>query len=194
MLPEIDHFVSKSSSFLEDQKSLRSTGKLVDSLSNYSKSGYSLFVSVGAEAEKKRALTIFEENNLGKLKFSFVTVGLHESFVYEQGDEPTPFPSFLNKDEPGLVMVASRELLGRERSRRPVRSKKARVVRKEVDQALDFANWLMVIYWFTSTAFAGLNFEIEQDGKTEEAITVEFADGILLHVPLQESHRCRQGD
>ena len=92
LLPELDHFVSKSSSFLEDQKSMRSTGKLVDSLSNYSKSGYSLFVSVGAEAEKKRALTIFEENNLGKLKFSFVTVGLHESFVYQQGRRANALP------------------------------------------------------------------------------------------------------
>ena len=30
--------------------------------------------------------------------------------------------------------------------------------------------------------------KIEQEQKSEESITVEFADGILLHVPLQESH------
>ena len=42
--------------------------------------------------------------------------------------------------------------------------------------------------------------KIEQEGKKEEAITVEFADGILLHVPLQEStpivplYRIKEGE
>jgi transcription-repair coupling factor (superfamily II helicase) len=191
LLPELDRFTPTSSSFLKDQNSTATTAKLLDSLSSYSKSGYSILVSVGTEVEKKRVLAIFEENNLGKLKFSFVTVGLNEGFIYKCGDEVTPFPFSLNKDEPGLVMIASKELLGRERSRRPIRSKKARVIRKEVDQALDFTELvdgdLLVHLQHGICRFEALG-KIEQEGKKEEAITVEFADGILLHVPLQESH------
>jgi transcription-repair coupling factor (superfamily II helicase) len=191
LLSELDQFVPASSNFLDSQQFASSTGKLLNSLSDYSKSGYSLLVSVGAEAEKKRIQSIFEENNLSQLKFSFVTVGLHQGFVYQLEDKPSPFPSFLNKGTSGLVMVASRELLGRERSRRPVRSRKARVNRKEVDQALDFAELvdgdLLVHLQHGICRFESLG-KIKQDGKSEEAITVEFAEGILLHVPLQESH------
>ena len=49
------------------------------------------------------------------------------------------FGCFLKDDSKGLTLSTSREILGRERSRRPMRSRKAHVQRKEVDQALDFS-------------------------------------------------------
>jgi transcription-repair coupling factor (superfamily II helicase) len=65
------------------------------------------------------------------------------------------------------------------------------VHRKEVDQALDFSELvdgdLLVHLQHGICRFCSLG-KIEQQGKTEEAISVEFADGILLHIPLQESH------
>jgi transcription-repair coupling factor (superfamily II helicase) len=65
------------------------------------------------------------------------------------------------------------------------------VQRKEVDQALDFSELvdgdLLVHLQHGICRFCSLG-KIEQQGKTEEAISVEFADGILLHIPLQESH------
>ena len=72
-----------------------------------------------------------------------------------------------------------------------MRSKRAQVLRREVDHALDFAELvdgdLLVHLQHGICRFITLG-KIDQNGKSEEAITVEFADGILLHVPLQESH------
>ena len=91
----------------------------------------------------------------------------------------------------GLVIATACEILGRERSRRPIRSKKAIVRKKEVDQALDFSELVerdyLVHHQHGICQFKKLG-KIEEGQGSEEAITLEFADGILLHVPLQESH------
>ena len=67
---------------------------------------------------------------------------------------------------------------------------KAIVQRKEVDQALDFSELIegdyLVHHQHGVCQFQKLGFL--EEGKGEEAITLEFADGLLLHVPLQESH------
>ena len=95
----------------------------------------------------------------------------------------------LNKDEPGLVMVASRNFLGESV---PKASSFQKASGPQGGRpALDFAELvdgdLLVHLQHGICRFESLS-KIEQDGKTEEAITVEFADRILLHVPLQESH------
>ena len=73
----------------------------------------------------------------------------------------------------------------------PFDLKKARVLRKNVDQALDFSELIsgdfLVHHQHGICRFDNLG-KIENDGSVEETITVEFADGLMLHVPLQESH------
>ena len=72
-----------------------------------------------------------------------------------------------------------------------MRSKKAIVRRKEVDQALDFSELIegdyLVHHQHGICQFKKLG-QIEDGQRKEEAITLEFADELLLHVPLQESH------
>ena len=87
-----------------------------------------------------------------------------------------------------MVLATAREILGRERSRRTLRTKKALVRKKEVDQALDFSELVqddyLVHHQHGICLFRQLG-KIEEDNREEEAITLEFADGILLHVPCR---------
>ena len=72
-----------------------------------------------------------------------------------------------------------------------MRSRKAHVQRKEVDQALDFSDLVdgdyLVHHQHGICRFCQMG-KIEDADSTEEAITLEFDDGIILHLPLQESH------
>ena len=154
--------------------------------------GFRLYVSIGADSEKKRITELLQDESVSPKDYTFLTVGLHRGFSFNRsGAVNTFFNTLLDTQDTGLAVVTSREILGRERSRRPMRTRKARVQRKEVDHALDFAELvdgdLLVHLQHGICRFCSLG-KIEQDGKTEEAISVEFADGILLHIPLQESH------
>ncbi len=191
LVPELDSTIPISSDFLENRAISHTSNTAIRRIKEFSKSGFAIFISVGAEAEKKRIESILLENDLGDLNPTFLAVGLHQGFVYSKNNKDDIFLSFLQKNKKGFLIATSREILGRERSRRPIRSRKASVQRKEVDQALDFTELvdgdLLVHLQHGICRFGNLG-KIEQDGKVEEAITVEFADGILLHVPLQESH------
>ncbi len=63
--------------------------------------------------------------------------------------------------------------------------------RPQVDQALDFSELVegdfLVHLQHGVCQYRGVGC-IADEGRREEAITVAFADGILLHVPLPESH------
>ena len=63
--------------------------------------------------------------------------------------------------------------------------------RKNVDQALDFSELVngdfLVHHQHGICRFEKLG-KIDNSHGEEEAITLEFADGLMLHVPLQESH------
>jgi transcription-repair coupling factor (superfamily II helicase) len=72
-----------------------------------------------------------------------------------------------------------------------MRSRKAFVQRKEVDQALDFSELVdgdyLVHHQHGICRFCQMG-KIEEGDSAEEAITLEFDDGITLHLPIQESH------
>lgn len=153
---------------------------------------HEIIIAAGADSEKKRIQEIISnEDSLQKLAPRFIPVGLREGFV-ALADENQKFFAILKDDQKkGLVLATAREILGRERSRRTLRTKKALVHRKEVDQALDFSELVegdhLVHHQHGICLFRELG-KIEDGTRSEETITVEFADGLLLHVPLQESH------
>ena len=191
LVPELDRSVSDISDTVGSLHTDDVSNKTLRSIAEFNDLGFAIFIAVGAEAEKKRIEGIFEEKGLTGLKFTFLPVGLHQGFVYQKQLDFSFFSSFLTDHEKGLIVATSREILGRQRSRRPIHSRKARVQRREVDHALDFAELvdgdLLVHLQHGICRFLSLG-KIEQEQKPEESITVEFADGILLHVPLQESH------
>ena len=154
--------------------------------------GHEIIIAAGADAEKKRILDLIkDESSLKRLDPSFIKIGLRDGFSIEKEDAQLYLSHLLRSDENGLSLATAREILGRERSRRPVRSQKARVQRKNVDQALDFSELIsgdfLVHHQHGICRFENLG-KIDVSGRDEEAITLEFADGLMLHVPLQESH------
>jgi len=154
--------------------------------------GHEILIAAGVKAEKKRISELIrEESSLDRLCPTFIPVGLNEGIRIPKGKSTDFLSEFLSCSDSGLALVSSKELLGRERSRRPNRSRKARVQRKEVDQALDFSELIdgdhLVHHQHGICRFQSLG-KIEEGNRIEEAITVEFDDGLLLHVPLQQSH------
>ncbi len=183
---DIDHGQDE----FESEKKYR-TAHLFELLQKQDK-GYEIIIASGAEAEKKRISEIIkEESSLKRLKPKYLPIGLKEGFSVEVGENKNYFSLLIKDPANGLVLSTAREILGRERSRRPMRSKKAVVRRKEVDQALDFSELIegdyLVHHQHGICQFKKLGL-IEDGQRKEEAITLEFADELLLHVPLQESH------
>ena len=191
LIPELESNTVKSSFILNDQYFDRTLEKILSLITNYGNRGFKICISIGADSEKKRILNLLQDHGIAEAGFSFLAVSLNQGFIFTKEEDSSLFSSFLDSSDKGLVVVTSTEMLGRERSRRPLRSRKATINRKEVDHALDFNELidgdLLVHLQHGICRFSVLG-KIEQEGKTEEAITVEFADGILLHVPLQESH------
>jgi transcription-repair coupling factor (superfamily II helicase) len=109
---------------------------------------------------------------------------------------PGPLPTTLHgklvsKRARGLVVVTETEFFGRQRPRRPVTSARALVHRAQVDQLLDFAELVegdFVVHLQHGIAhYRGLT-KIETRDGIREVISLEFDEGVTLHVPLQESH------
>ena len=191
LLKELDQFNHSSINRSLGTGDKKNTDNILRRLKDYSAKGYKLIIAVGVETEKKRIQNILADYGVKEIQVSFFSVALHDGFLYEKHEDSEILSTFLADDQNGVLLATSREILGRERSRRPIRSRKAQVQRKEVDQALDFTDLvdgdLLVHLQHGICRFSTMG-KIEQEGKAEEAITVEFADGILLHVPLQESH------
>ena len=91
----------------------------------------------------------------------------------------------------GLVLVTETEVFGRQRPRRANPEARALVQRAQVDQLLDFSELVegdFVVHLQHGIAvFRGLtNLDTAQGLK--EVISLEFDQGVTLHVPLSESH------
>ena len=99
------------------------------------KDGYEIMIGAGADSEVKRIQEIIkEESSLQKLEPRFIPVGLDEGIRIPSEHAGGSASSFLKNTNNGFLLATTKELLGRERSRRPMRSRKARVQRKEVDR------------------------------------------------------------
>ncbi len=161
-------------------------------LKKYKEEGFSVFIASGTDSENKRIKSLIDQHQFQNIGARFIEAGLRDGFIYQSESSINDlFGLFINTESKGMVLATAREILGRERSRRPLRTRKAIALRREVDQALDFSELIkgdyLVHLQHGVCLFECLG-KIDQDGIQEEAITVEFCDGILLHVPLQESH------
>ena len=188
---EIALLPSLISGIYENERNLR-VSKLFELFKLQKEKKCEIIITTGVENEKKRIKEIIDnESSLMKLSVRFLPVGLDAGFCCASPDSQKFLSGFLNDKKKGIVFATSRELLGRERSRRPLRSRKALIQRKEVDHALDFSELVegdyLVHHQHGVCRFCKMA-HIEDGSFSEEAITLEFDDGILLHLPLQESH------
>jgi len=165
--------------------------KLFEKLTRYVRSGYKVRIAAGMKTESNRIKSLAEEYQFPLKDETFLPIGLQYGFIYHRSKNSDFLNQYLTASEEGLVLLTASEILGRERSRRPIRSRKLNASKKAVDQSLDFSELIagdfLVHLQHGICRFESLG-KVVQDQKTEEAITVEFADGVYLHVPIQESH------
>lgn len=91
----------------------------------------------------------------------------------------------------GCVLITETELFGRRRGRKPPTRSKALVSQSQVDQLLDFAELVdgefVVHLQHGIAAYRGIT-TVEMQGQSREVLSLEFDEGVVLHIPLQESH------
>ncbi|MDF3059629.1 MAG: transcription-repair coupling factor [Rariglobus sp.] len=163
----------------------------------WKKDGYGLAFVVSKEGEEQRVKEILAEDARFKgLQPLWVRGTLNEGFrcTYRAGAGLlwSTLPKRKLGEIGGLVLVTETELFGRQRTRR-VNSpqQRALVTRAQVDQLLDFSELVegdFVVHLQHGIAlYRGLTKLDTRDG-LREVISLEFDDGVTLHVPLQESH------
>jgi transcription-repair coupling factor (superfamily II helicase) len=163
----------------------------------WKKDGYGLAFVVSKEGEEQRVKEILAEDPRFKgLQPLWVRGTLNEGFRCTYRDGAGLLWSTLPKRKlgeiGGLVLVTETELFGRQRTRRVTGTQqRALVTRAQVDQLLDFSELVegdFVVHLQHGIAlYRGLTKLDTRDGQ-REVISLEFDDGVTLHVPLQESH------
>ena len=162
----------------------------------WKKDGYGLAFVVSKEGEEQRVKEILAEDSRFKgLQPLWVRGSLNEGFRCTYRADAGLLWSTLPKRKlgeiGGLVLVTETELFGRQRTRRVSTPQRALVQRAQVDQLLDFSELVegdFVVHLQHGIAlYRGLTKLDTRDG-LREVISIEFDDGVTLHVPLQESH------
>ncbi|MBW8782313.1 MAG: transcription-repair coupling factor [Verrucomicrobia bacterium] len=162
----------------------------------WKKDGYGLAFVVSKEGEEQRVREILAEDSHFKgLQPLWLRGTLNEGFrcTYRAGAGLlwSTLPKRKLGEIGGLVLVTETELFGRQRARRVAGPQRATVARAQVDQLLDFSELVegdFVVHLQHGIAlYRGLAKLDTRDG-LREVISLEFDDGVTLHVPLQESH------
>ncbi|HCR29829.1 MAG TPA: transcription-repair coupling factor [Opitutae bacterium] len=166
--------------------------RFLEKLQEWEASGERIFIILPSESDERRIREIFRETkSLGKLKPVFWRGDLNEGFRvhFRRNLGRLNWPGLENSK--GAVFVTETEIFGRRRNRKVTLRKRALFAQSQVDQLLDFAELVegeFVVHLQHGIAvYRGIT-RVDIGGQLREALTLEFDEGILLHVPLQESH------
>jgi transcription-repair coupling factor (superfamily II helicase) len=159
------------------------------------KDGYTIVVVFGDEGESERWATLLNKHlSLNELAARCVRGVLRTGFQLARPAHDKLAISLLggwSTGERGLLVLTGRELFARQRHKMVVARQRLLPTRAAVDHLLDFAELVdgdhLVHLSHGICQYRGL-LRMTVRGRDEEVISVEFADGVLLHVPLQESH------
>lgn len=161
-------------------------------LDRWQKENYQVFLAMNNEGEEERLREILEEDEqLAKFRPVFLRGHLSHGFrlLFDDAGPAVSWPAAVGKK--GVVVASDSEIFGRYRQRRPRGPRRASVNRTQVDQLLDFSELAegdyLVHVLHGVCLFRGIG-KIESRGQVREMISIEFADGVILHVPLHESH------
>jgi transcription-repair coupling factor (superfamily II helicase) len=158
-------------------------------LAAWRREGFRIAVAAAKDGEEKRIREILAADpTLAGLDPLFLRGSQNEGFrcVSRPGAELT-----LARASRGLVFVTETEIFGRQRPRRPPAGGRARVSVAQVDQLLDFAELVegdFVVHLQHGIALYRGVTKLDTAQGLREVISLEFDDGVTLHVPLQESH------
>jgi transcription-repair coupling factor (superfamily II helicase) len=162
-------------------------------LADWARAGVTVVVATRAEGEAGRLREILAEDpELREFQPTIVTGELTAGFRAQFGK-----PAVLRLAWPalagaaGVAVVAEGEIFGRHRQRIATFRARQLPQRHRVDQLLDFAEMVegdyLVHLAHGVCRFRGLR-KLDTKGRREEVISLEFADGVELHLPLHESH------
>jgi transcription-repair coupling factor (superfamily II helicase) len=158
-------------------------------LAEWKREGYAVAMAASKEGEEKRIREILSSApSLADLDPHFLRGTLNEGFrtTARAGAELS-----MARGKRGLVFVTETEIFGRKRARRPAAAGRPLASIAQVDQLLDFSELVegdFVVHLQHGIALYRGVTKIETAQGLREVISVEFDDGVTLHVPLQESH------
>lgn len=173
----------------ESEQSAR--GQFLLQLLDWQREGYALWFVLHSKSTKNRIQEITSQDPvLRELAPRYLEGELHQGFV--MNSPPVAIGSGASPSPPvGMIVATESELLGRHRRRLTRLRERKRPDRSQVDQMLDFselADGDPIVHLQNGIClFRGLTRMSIRD-KEEEVISLEFAEGAMLHVPLHESH------
>jgi transcription-repair coupling factor (superfamily II helicase) len=152
--------------------------------------GYEVILSVQTDGEKNRLEEFLkQESALEPLEETIVMGTLAQGFRCSYQDLESLFST--TEQRKGLILVSDSEIFARYRRRIPIGRKRLHSNKQQVDQLLDFAELVegdFLVHVLNGICiYRGLT---KLDGRAgfREVISLEFDDGIILHLPLHESH------
>ena len=165
----------------------QSRADFLDLLARWQSTGATALLVAPKESEEKRIREILAAHPAAKkLRPRFLRGQLNEGFRLAP---PRPAPDA--PPPPVEIVVTETELFGRQRARRAASGRRATVHRAQVDQLLDFSDLVegdFVVHLQHGIAlYRGISKLDTRDG-LREVISLEFDEGVTLHVPLPEAH------
>lgn len=167
--------------------------KFETQLADWANEGLDIVFASAGESEAKRIRERLDGNPLTTvLKPQFVEGTVSGGFILHAAEALalSNFP-FHSSTKHGYVLVTDTEYFGRRKRTLSRHEGRARPTISQVDQLLDFTELAdgdpLVHLQHGVCLFRGLT-QLEIKGGTKEVISVEFAEQMTIHVPLQESH------
>ena len=160
-------------------------------LHEWDKSGeYSIHGLVTSEGKIKEIRNLLKSDGYDDLRVNFRIGDLPEGFLLQNipDDWFSPFATMAGRN---LVMVTEREWIGRHVERKPAHRQRLLPHRTRVDHLLDFADLAdgdyLVHLSHGICRYRGIA-AIDLRGRMEDVISIEFAENVTLHVPLNDAH------
>ncbi|WPJ97948.1 transcription-repair coupling factor [Coraliomargarita algicola] len=163
--------------------------KFENQIADWSRKGFAITLITAGESESKRIQELLKENpKTARLKPHFIQGTLSGGFICHNSPNYKP-P--LKSGKNGFALITDTEYFGRRSRKLNRREERARPTISQVDQLLDFTELAdgdpLVHLQHGVCLFRGLT-QLEIQGGSKEVISVEFAEQMTVHVPLQESH------
>ena len=167
--------------------------KFEKQLAAWTKEGLEITFATAGENEQKRIKELLADNPMTVgIKSNFIKGTVSGGFILRASPKiPLATLPLHSNAKQGFVLIADTEYFGSRNRKVSHREERARATLSQVDQLLDFTELVdgdpLVHLQHGVCLFRGLT-QLEIQGGSKEVISVEFADQMTIHVPLQESH------
>lgn len=172
--------------------------ELVGRLAAWQAEGWATVVVAPTEGDAERFHSwLAEEGGFGGFRPQVVVGPVLDGFRLDRGEGAGPAAGLAKAwgarwgGARGVVLAPTAEIFGRFRVRPPGARRRRLPQRAQVDQLLDFSELVegdpLVHLQHGICLYRGLT-KLEHRGQPEEMVTLEFEDGILMHLPLHETH------